>query len=73
MGEIIETHVQGNFTGWKHGTQFQLVNGQVWEQESPDYFYYHYHGIRVTIEAEGSVGVMSVAGIPQTVTVRRVR
>jgi hypothetical protein len=69
--EVIESHISGDFSGWKHHAEFRLVNGQVWRQESPDSFYYHSHGVAVTIRANGQDGVLEVAGIPTTVRVRR--
>jgi hypothetical protein len=73
MTDLIESHVSGNFAGWKPNTQFVLVNGQVWEQTSDEYFYYPHHGVKVTITADGSDGVLEVEGIPQTVRVRRIK
>jgi len=72
MTEVIESHIRGNFAGWKHRARFELANGQVWQQESNEYFDYHHHGVAVMIRADGPVGVIEVEGIPQTVKVRRV-
>jgi len=41
--EAVESHIVGEFTGWRRGTVFKLDNGQVWQQAGSD----DYVGVRL--------------------------
>ena len=38
--EVIETRIEGTFTGWTGDTVWKMINGQIWQQAS---YAYHYH------------------------------
>ena len=38
--EVIETHIDGTFTGWTGDNVWKMTNGQIWQQAR---YAYHYH------------------------------
>jgi hypothetical protein len=72
--ESISAYVVGGFRGWSGNTQFELSNGQVWEQAATGRFDYGAADRAVTIR-RGAFGsfVLSPEGLNRTVRVRRVR
>lgn len=69
----IETRMDGDFTGWDGGTIFQLANGQTWRQISFGALYHFQRAPKVTLVATGSGWRLQVAGVPQSIYVKRVR
>jgi hypothetical protein len=72
--ESISAYVVGGFRGWSGNTQFELSNGQVWEQATPGRFDYGAADRAVTIR-RGVFGsfILSPEGLNRNVRVRRVR
>ena len=70
---VIETHMAGDFTGWDGGTVFQFANGQLWRQASFGTLYHFQPSPKVTLVATGSGWRLQVAGVPQSIYVRRIR
>ena len=35
LGDVIESNIAGNFSGWDGNTVFRLMNSQVWQQDGP--------------------------------------
>jgi hypothetical protein len=72
-GEIvIETCIDGEFTGWSGDTAFELCNGQVWIQASYDYLYHYAYRPDVTIVSIDEGYRMFVEGVADSVPVGRV-
>ena len=70
---IIETRIDGEFTGWDGETIFKLMNGQIWQQVSYAYIYYYKYSPNVLIVLVGANYVLHVEGIDQQIQVRRLR
>jgi hypothetical protein len=69
-GEIvIQTCIDGTFTGWSGYTAFPLCNGQVWMQSSYSYWYYYAYRPNVVIYQTGSGYLMQVEGVSVSVYV----
>lgn len=77
VGESLDSmsaYVVGGFRGWSGNTQFELSNGQVWEQAAPGRFEYGAADRAVTIR-RGAFGsfMLSPEGLNRNVRVRRVK
>jgi len=72
--DSISAYVVGGFHGWSGNTQFELSNGQVWEQAAPGRFDYGAADRAVSIR-RGALGsfMLSPEGLNRKVRVRRVR
>jgi len=72
--DSISAYVVGGFRGWSGSTQFELSNGQVWEQAATGRFEYGAADRPVTI-SRGAFGsfMLSPEGLNRSVRVRRVR
>jgi hypothetical protein len=72
--DSISAYVVGGFQGWSGNTQFELSNGQVWEQAVSGRFEYGGADREVTIR-RGAFGsfLLSPEGLNRNVRVRRVR
>ena len=70
---VIESQIEGEFTGWDGGTIFKLSNGQIWEQTSYSYTYHYAYMPEVTIYPSGGYCNLKVEGLDDTITVRRLR
>jgi len=72
--DSISAYVVGGFRGWSGNTQFELSNGQVWEQAVSGRFEYGGADREVTIR-RGAFGsfLLSPEGLNRNVRVRRVR
>jgi hypothetical protein len=46
---VLESRIDGEFTGWSGETIFRLQNGQVWQQSSYAYRYKYAYSPRVVI------------------------
>lgn len=71
--DVIESHIEGKFTGWEGNTTFRLANGQVWQQADAGRFYYPTRDPKVIIRkaAFGSY-LLRIEGKGSTVRVRRI-
>jgi hypothetical protein len=70
-GAVVDSHIDGDFTGWDGETVFRLQNGQVWQQAS--YAYVYAYSPRVLIFSAGAGWRMQVEGVTDTVAVRLLR
>jgi hypothetical protein len=68
---VIESRINGEFTGWDGDTVFLLLNGQIWQQSSYAYLYHYAYGPEVLIYRSGSVYKMRVEGVDGEIAVSR--
>jgi hypothetical protein len=72
-GEIVvETCIDGEFTGWSGDTAFELCNGQVWIQASYAYLYHYAYRPAVTIVSTNQGYRFFVEGVSDSILVARV-
>ncbi|OZQ66073.1 hypothetical protein CA600_12500 [Paenibacillus sp. VTT E-133280] len=71
--DIIESQIKGTFKGWKSKTQFELTNGQTWEQTEYNYMYHYAYRPTVLIYNTQSGYRISVEGTKETTTVKRIK
>jgi hypothetical protein len=70
---VVDTYIDGEFTGWDGETVFRLQNGQIWQQAAYAYTYSYAYSPRVLIYAAGSGWHMQVEGVTDTIQVQRLR
>lgn len=73
LSEVIESHIDGTFTGWSGETIFKLVNGQIWQQSSYAYTYHYAYRPAVLIYGSGGTYKMKVEGVNGTINVKRLK
>lgn len=71
--DVIESSIDGEFTGWTGDTIFKLLNGQIWQQSSFDWKWQWAYSPKVTIYKSGSVYKMKVDGVDGTINVTRLK
>ena len=71
--DYIESIIVNDFEGWKGETTFELSNGQIWKQSGYSYRYHYAYRPEVIIYNDGYGYNMKVDGIPNTISVKRVR
>lgn len=69
---VIQSTINGVFNGWSGHTQFELVNGQIWEQSEYAYSYHYAYRPQVTIYNDGYGYRLSVDGVSDSISVRRI-
>lgn len=70
---VVQSNIDGEFTGFEGEKVFKLLNGQVWQQAD---FYYHYqyaYGPRVLIYSAAGGWMMKVDGVEKAVRVNLLR
>jgi len=72
-GEVVETRIDGEFTGWDGETVFRLANGQIWQQASYDYEYHYAYSPEVIIVRTNGRYMMQVEGVDDPIRVIRLR
>ncbi len=73
-GAMIQGRIAGTFEGWTGGTQFQLDNGQLWQQTDSSYHYHSAYRPSVTITRTGNGGyMMTVDRVPGAISVIRLK
>jgi len=70
---VIETQINGKFTGWDGDTIFELTNGQIWQQDSYAYTYYYAYRPKVLIYYVGGRYKMTVEGVDGFIYVKRLK
>lgn len=70
---VIESRIDGEFSGWEGETIFKLLNGQIWQQASYSYKYHYAYGPKVLIYKSGALYKMKVDGVDGEITVRRLK
>ncbi len=68
-GQVIKTHIDGEFKGWEGKTIFKMMNGQIWQQSSFAYMYHYAYSPEVIIYKTSSGYVMKVDGVDETIHV----
>lgn len=73
-GDRLDSRIPGPFEGWEPNTRFTLANGQVWQVIDGSRAVYSLQDPKITI-TRGVIGgfYMSIEGVAQTPTVRRVQ
>lgn len=72
-GNVIESRIDGEFTGWEGETIFKLQNGQIWQQSSYNYMYKYIYNPDVVIYRSGSGYKMRVDRVDREIAVRRLK
>jgi len=72
-GDVIESRIEGEFTGWEGETIFRLANGQIWQQSRYAYKYRYAYSPDVLILRINGRFIMQVEGMDDTVQVTRIR
>ena len=70
---VIESQIDGEFTGWEGETIFKLYNGQIWQQTSYSYTYHYAYNPDVIIYPSKGSCKMKVDGVKDAITVQRLR
>lgn len=73
VGSVIESRIDGDFSGWDGETVFKLTNGQIWEQASYSYAYHDAYSPQVVIYPSGGEYRLHVEGMTETIAVRRLK
>jgi hypothetical protein len=66
---VVQSCIDGEFTGWSGDTAFELCNGQVWLQTSYAYTYHYAYRPDVTIGLLNGVYYMAVTGVNTVIAV----
>jgi hypothetical protein len=70
---VIESRIDGVFSGWQGETIFTLQNGQIWQQSSYAYKYRYAYSPKVLIYRSGSGYKMRVDGVDGDIAVTRLK
>jgi hypothetical protein len=73
MEIVIESRIQGRFTGWLGNSSFYLTNGQVWKQRGGGKYYFPLDDPKVVIRKEKLGYWMTVEETGARVGVERVK
>ena len=71
--DLIESQIEGEFTGWSGDTIFKLTNGQLWQQASYSYTYSYKYRPSVMIFSTSRGYELQVDGMDQRIVVKRLR
>jgi len=71
--DVIESRIDGEFSGWEGETIFKLDNGQIWQQASYAYMYSYKYRPKVLIFRTRGGYEMQVDGVSQRIRVTRLR
>ena len=69
---VVETQIDGEFTGWSGDTVWKMTNGQVWQQAEYAYHYHYAYSPRVLIYPSDYGWKMKVDG-DEEVAVKQLR
>ncbi|MCF6244969.1 MAG: sel1 repeat family protein [Sulfurovum sp.] len=70
---VIESRVDGQFSGWEGETVVKLMNGQIWKQSSYHYHYHYAYMPNVLIYRSNGGYKMKVSGTDKGVGVMRLK
>jgi hypothetical protein len=70
---VIETQVDGEFSGWEGETIVKLINGQIWQQMEYHYEYHYAYMPKVLVYPSGGGFKMKIEGTEQAIGVQRLR
>jgi len=68
---VIESQVDGEFSGWEGETIVKLMNGQIWQQMEYHYEYHYAYMPKVLVYPSGGGFKMKVEGTSQAIGVQR--
>lgn len=68
---VIESQIEGEFSGWDGETIFKLTNGQIWQQSSYAYTYHYAYRPKVLIVGTRGAFKLQVEGVEQRISVIR--
>lgn len=71
MCDVVETQIDGVFTGWEGETIWKMQNGQTWQQASYAYLYESAFSPEVMIYRYGGEWIMKVEGVDETIEVKK--
>lgn len=71
--DIIESRIDGEFSGWEGETIFKLENGQIWQQVTYAYMYKYKYRPKVLIFGTRGGYEMQVEGVDKRIRVIRIR
>lgn len=71
-GKVIETKIEGEFSGWDGETIFKMINGSIWQQCSYAYIYHYSFMPNVIIYKKSGSYYLKVEGIDDEIQVQRV-
>ena len=72
-GDVIESQINGAFSGWDGDTIVKLMNGQIWQQSEYHYEYHYAYMPEVLIYSSGGGYKMKVEDLDEAVAVRRLK
>lgn len=72
-GNVLETKIDGEFSGWDGETIFKMINGTIWQQASYDYTYHYAYMPDVIIFKKGGSYYMKVEDVDDEIQVRQLR
>ena len=70
---VIESQIDGEFSGWNGETIFKLRNGQIWQQSSYAYTYHYAYAPKVVIYQSSAGYKMHVDGVSTEISVQQLR
>lgn len=70
---VVESQIDGEFSGWDGETLFKLTNGQIWQQSSYAYTYSYKYRPNVIIFSSGGGFKLQVEGMDQRISVVRLK
>ena len=71
--DVVESQIDGEFSGWDGETIFKLTNGQIWQQSSYAYTYSYKYRPNVLIFPSGGGFELQVEGMDQRIKVVRLK
>ena len=71
--EVIESQIDGDFSGWEGETIFKLTNGQIWQQAAYAYTYTYKFRPKVLIFRTRGGYEMQVEGMDSRIRVARIK
>lgn len=71
--DVLESQIEGEFSGWEGETIFELTNGQIWQQSTYAYTYTYKYRPRVSIFRVNGGFELQVEGMDQRIGVVRIR
>lgn len=72
-GDVVESQIEGEFTGWEGETIFKLTNGQIWQQNRYAYTYSYKYQPKVLIVPMNGGHELQVEGMDRRISVVRIR
>ncbi|PKQ61195.1 hypothetical protein [Labilibaculum manganireducens] len=72
--DVIETRINGEFTGWEGETVVKLINGEIWLQQDYQIDYKYLFSPEILIyKSSSGVFKMKIEGVEKSVIVKRLK